>query len=240
MRDVTTRRRWVRRVGTDPERVACVEHRGVVADDGLGVVLVHGAGSDLDAPVLVALADVVARAGHVALRVNLGYRQARPSGPPPRAEASIADLEATLDTLARHDGTRSWVIGGSSYGGRVATMLASRRHDLAGVLCCSYPLHPPRHPDRLRVAHFPAVTVPVLVVQGTDDPFGGADELRPHLAELGGTSRVVTVQGGDHGLHVPRTRAPDGATHRVADVVGGVSAELTSWLADRAPDRASN
>jgi predicted alpha/beta-hydrolase family hydrolase len=221
------------RADVDPVDVEVVEH---VPEDHtsatLGVLLAHGAGSDLDAPVLVAAAEAIAAAGHLAVRANLGFRQRRPTGPPPRAEASIDDLDATWRALRMRHADLSWVLGGSSYGGRVASMVAARQPDVAGVLCWSYPLHPPRRPERLRVAHLPDVTASMLVVQGTHDPFGSPDELRPHLATTAGPSAIVEVAGGDHGLHVPRTRSHDGRTHRVGAVVADVAPAVTAWLSE--------
>lgn len=233
MTDGTPDHESLRRDGVEPPVVDVATHRPPTAPaSGLGVLLAHGAGSDLDAPVLVAVATALASAGHLVVRANLGYRQRRPTGPPPRAEASVGDLAATWRSLrARHDDVE-WVVGGASYGGRVASMLAADEPSLAGVLCLSYPLHPPRRPDRLRVAHLPAISAPMLVVQGTDDDFGGPDDLRPHLATTAGPATVLEVGGADHALHVPRTRSTDGRTHRVDAVIGGLAPDLAGWLAD--------
>ncbi len=235
MTDVEQVATTVVRTGVEPAGVAAVEHRRAGGATGtVGVVVVHGAGGDLDDPVLVALADTVAATGAVAVRANLGYRQRRPSGPPPRAEASVADLAATLVAVARDHPDRRWVLGGKSYGGRVATMAVAQGAipspvEVAGLVCCSYPLHPPGRPDRLRVAHLRDLDVPLLVVQGTADPFGTPAELAPHLADVA-RATVIAVEGGGHGLHVPRTRSADGATHHAPTVVAGLSGELAAWL----------
>ena len=165
---------------------------------GLVVALTHGAGGNLDDPGLVALARVVADAGHTAVRFTMPYRQRRPKGPPPRAARGLAEFAAVVAGLAATEPAASgWVIGGKSYGGRLATMCAAgvegtdgvvAREALptpVGVLCYSYPLHAPGKPDRVRVDHWDAVDVPVLFLQGTNDPFGAPEELAPHLARLG-------------------------------------------------------
>ena len=41
----------------------------------------------------------------------------------------------------------------------------------------SYPLHPPKKPDALRIEHLPRVKVPTLCVSGTKDDFGTPEEL---------------------------------------------------------------
>jgi hypothetical protein len=45
------------------------------------------------------------------------------------------------------------------------------------VVCLAFPLRPPQRPDRSRADELLGVTVPLLVVQGERDPFGGPDEL---------------------------------------------------------------
>src|SRR5271167_4235340 len=59
-----------------------------VAPSGDGLVLTHGAGSNLKAPLLVALAEAFAAAGVTVLRCDLPYRQSRPYGPPRPGDAA--------------------------------------------------------------------------------------------------------------------------------------------------------
>ena len=74
------------------------------------------------------------------------------------------------------------VIGGHSFGGRVASLAVAgrrvpgavaREHPYAGLVCLSYPLHPPGKPENAaaRIAHWPAIDVPALLLSGTSDPF---------------------------------------------------------------------
>jgi predicted alpha/beta-hydrolase family hydrolase len=54
----------------------------------MGLVLSHGAGSNAQAPLLVALAETFAAAGFTVLRCDLPYRQTRSFGPPGPADAA--------------------------------------------------------------------------------------------------------------------------------------------------------
>lgn len=231
--------------GVAVDHVDAVWHHPEGPADGAFVLVTHGAGGTIEDPAIVAFADVVAAAGHPSVRCTMPYRQRRTAGPPPRAERGVGDLAAVIAGLLRvAPEPRPWVLAGKSYGGRLATMVAADmpevhrvvdlagRLDLAGVACLSYPLHPPGRPDRLRVAHLAAVRVPLLFVQGTNDPFGGPEELVPHVADLVAPVTVVPVPGGDHALKVPRTRSADGATHAPAEVVAGLADACTRWLAD--------
>jgi predicted alpha/beta-hydrolase family hydrolase len=40
------------------------------------------------------------------------------------------------------------------------------------VVCLAFPVHPPGKPEKSRLDELDAVDVPVLVVQGGQDPFG--------------------------------------------------------------------
>lgn len=71
---------------------------------------------------------------------------------------------------------------------------------VAGLICVSYPLHPPGQPAKLRIAHLPHITVPSLFVSGTRDEFGSPEELRHHLGTLGVPPTMQFVEGGRHDL----------------------------------------
>jgi uncharacterized protein len=76
------------------------------------------------------------------------------------------------------------VIGGHSYGGRVASMVAAQTPP-AGLVLLSYPLHKPGHPQELRVDHWSAIGCPVLVLSGDRDPFARIDLLERSVGLLG-------------------------------------------------------
>jgi uncharacterized protein len=72
-------------------------------------------------------------------------------------------------------------VGGHSFGGRVASLAAAqpgRRYD--ALVLFSYPLHPPGAPGRTaaRIAHWPAIACPVLLLSGEADPFAKLALLR--------------------------------------------------------------
>jgi predicted alpha/beta-hydrolase family hydrolase len=92
------------------------------------------------------------------------------------------------------------VIGGRSFGGRVASLAAAgTEHDFAGLLLLAYPLHRPGFPDQLRTEHWPDIKCPVLIVQGESDPFGSPAELRREARKLR-HAEVVTLPGTGHDL----------------------------------------
>ena len=82
-------------------------------------------------------------------------------------------------------------LGGHSYGGRQSTMLCADQPGLVdGLLLLSYPLHPPRKPDQLRVQHLPKLQTPALFVHGTRDPFGSPEEMEAALSLIPAKTRL--------------------------------------------------
>jgi pimeloyl-ACP methyl ester carboxylesterase len=90
------------------------------------------------------------------------------------------------------------VIGGHSYGGRVAS-LAAAAHPYAGLLLLSYPLHRPGHPEDPRMAHWPSIDCPVLLLSGESDPFAQIALLRASVPLLP-DAELVTYPRVGHGL----------------------------------------
>jgi predicted alpha/beta-hydrolase family hydrolase len=90
------------------------------------------------------------------------------------------------------------VIGGHSFGGRVASMLAAE-HLVGGLVLLSYPLHRPGHPEQLRVEHWERISCPTLLLSGESDPFARLEVLRSSMQELE-NSELVTYPGVGHGL----------------------------------------
>jgi len=166
------------------------------------VVLTHGAGGNCNAPLLVAAASAFAEAGLCALRCDLPFRQRRPTGPPSPSTAAADRAGLKSAVAAMREVVRGAVfLGGQSYGGRQATMLAADEPELAaGLLLFSYPLHPPGKPDRLRTDHFARLRVPAVFVQGTADPFGSIAEIRSALALIPAATRLIPIAGAGHDL----------------------------------------
>ena len=165
------------------------------------LILTHGAGSNRNAPLLVALERVLGESGVSVVRYDLPFRQARPSGPPRPSDGVLdrAGLLAQAES-ARAGGGKVW-IGGQSYGGRQASMLAAEAPGVAdGLLLLSYPLHAPGKTGQMRTAHWPQIRIPALLIHGTKDPFGSQEEMREALPLLAGRSRLAPMPNAGHDL----------------------------------------
>ena len=100
------------------------------------------------------------------------------------------------------------LLGGHSYGGRQASMLAASEDGLIdGLLLLSYPLHPPAKPEQLRTGHFSSLRTPALFVHGTCDDFGTIGELKEALKGVPAMTKVLPVQDAGHSLLTKRNRA---------------------------------
>lgn len=143
-----------------------------------------------------AYVDGLARRGHPASTVTLPNGRAEPAVPKYLAQSgSGADV----------------VVGGRSFGGRVASLAAADpANRFAGLLLFAYPLHRPGYSDQPRTEHWPRISCPVLIVQGEADPFGSPEELRREAARLRQVE-LVTLAGTGHGLKERLEAALDAA-----------------------------
>lgn len=114
-------------------------------------------------------------------------------------------------------------VGGQSYGGRVASLAAAdpERHYDAVVLF-SYPLQPPGRPDKTdaRVAHWPRITCPVLLLSGEADPMAPIARLREALKLLP-DARLITFPRLGHTLKPVFDEALDLAAAFLQEVAAG-------------------
>jgi uncharacterized protein len=172
--------------------------------NGDALILTHGAGSDCTAPLLVALGETFAGQGFLVLRCDLPFRQEgeRRTGPPfpGKAERDRAGLRNAVAVLRKNVAGRIF-LGGHSYGGRQSTILCAAEPELvSGLLLLSYPLHPPRKPDQLRIQHLPNLQTPSLFVHGTRDPFGSVEEIMKALQLIPAKTELIKVEGAGHDL----------------------------------------
>lgn len=169
------------------------------------LVLTHGAGSNSNAAILKAVSAWLCSHGWTVLRCDLPFRQ-KHAGPPRPAEGG-ADREGLRQALRllRSETTPATrlFLGGHSYGGRQATMLAAEADpalDAVGLLLMSYPLHPPGKPQQLRTAHLPSLRLPAFFAHGARDDFGTREEMEQALKIIPATTQLFVVDGAGHDL----------------------------------------
>jgi len=132
----------------------------------------------------------------------------------PRGRAERA-VERFRQILRAHPGA---AIGGHSFGGRVASLLAAEG-PVSALVLLSYPLHRPGRQFDLRTDHWPAITCPVIALSGESDPFANAVLLRESIRLIAHVE-LITYPGVGHGL-IP--------------VIGDAARRIAAFLEAQAP-----
>lgn len=137
--------------------------------------------------------------------------------PPPRLDVGWRAAAELVVPTARGP----VLFGGRSAGARVACRTATE-FEVAGVVCLAFPLHLPGRPERSRADELLAPTVPRLVLQGTKDAFGSAEEIRAVLPPGDAAVLVVELPGADHGFRLPKGSpfSPGQLRERIVTSVG--------------------
>jgi hypothetical protein len=177
------------------------------------IVLGHGASGN--AASMAPFVQGLRARGLTADAVDLPKRKAEDAVPAWRA--AVPDGPAT-------------VAGGHSYGGRVASLAAAAGAGYRGLVLFSYPMHPPGAPARAeaRVAHWPRISCPVLLLSGESDPFARIELLRVAVGLLP-TAELVTYPRLGHTLRP----VLDDVLDRVAVFVRGLDAPVAPPAARR-------
>lgn len=195
------------------------------AEAPLTLALAHGAGAPMDAPFMAAMAAGLAGPELRVVRFEFPFMAARRRDGRRRPPDPQARLLETWRAVIAALGPERLIIGGKSMGGRMASLIADEA-GVRGLVCLSYPFHPPGKPERLRTAHLADLATPTLIVQGTRDPFGkpgevAGYELSPHIS-------LAWMEDGDHDLspHKSSGRTRDQNWRDAADAVARFAQDL--------------
>uniref|UniRef100_A0A8C9RRF3 Testis expressed 30 n=1 Tax=Scleropages formosus TaxID=113540 RepID=A0A8C9RRF3_SCLFO len=194
------------------------------------LVLTHGAGGDMHQAQLRSLARRVASAGLLCLRFTCrGPNLARRT----RAFGAALVRNSGLERFTLTD----VFLGGRSMGSRAAAAVALSMQQSAGVLrgliCLSFPLHPPgqTHLHVQRSEDLRGLAgVPVLFVSGSADAMCQRKLLEHTLKDMKSPATVHWIEGGSHGLTV-KGRPED-------TVLEEVNACVVAWILEHSPTAA--
>ena len=166
-------------------------------------VFAHGAGGPMDSSFMTRVATGIAAHRIRVVRFEFPYMAARrrgeKSGAPDRQPRL---LDAWRSVIGRLGNPSALVIGGKSLGGRMATIVADEI-GVRGVICFGYPFHPPAELTRLRTGHLERINTPVLILQGSRDPFGTKEQVEGY--DLSAAIEMVWLEDGDHSLKPRRS-----------------------------------
>ena len=193
-------------------------------------VLAHGAGAGQHHPWMVRVVKALASHGVGATTFNFPYMDAGRSAPDKPAVLEARFEQAWKDAAGKPGS--GMIAAGKSMGGRIASQVAARGGfdpAPAALVFFGYPLHPPNQPNKRRDAHLGQITIPMLFLHGTRDPFGTPDEMQALVATLP-RATLHLVDAGDHSLVVKRKDGTD-SVERAVDVAA-------EWLKSLGVDRA--
>jgi len=170
------------------------------------IILAHGAGAGMDSDFMQYMAMHLASHGFESILFNFPYMEKRQKDgkkrPPDRAPKLLEHFKNVLSQIGND---KPLLIGGKSMGGRIASMLAAEYPTIAnGLILMGYPFHPPGKPENLRTNHLSGIKMPVLLIQGERDTFGGTNLVS--TLNLPSNFEVFWSKDGDHSLK-PRKKS---------------------------------
>ncbi len=197
---------------------------------GATLLLGHGAGGGQRDPFMTEHATGLAERGVLVVTYDFPFME-HGRRKPDRAEVLQAAFRAAVVAARQCRPKNRLFVGGKSLGGRVASEVVAAGgadvEDIGGVVVLGYPLHPLGKPKASHARHLAALRVPILLVQGTRDPFGTPEDLRSLLPDLPKGSSIHVVDGGDHSFLVSRRGH---LTQREVDE--DIHDELARWITE--------
>jgi uncharacterized protein len=194
---------------------------------GTGVVFAHGAGNNMDHPLLVTLCQGLVRAGYLTMRFNFPYTEKGMKAPDSQSTLMLT-WESVYRFLMEESGygVTRFVAAGKSMGGRVASqMVAQGLLPAHRLIFLGYPLHAAGKEEKLRDEHLYRIGVPMLFFAGTRDALCNLEILRKVLARLAAPWDLEIIEGGDHSFALPKSLG----TSREA-VENRILTKITEWL----------
>ena len=213
------------------------------ADASGTIIVAHGAGAGKEHPFMSGFTREMDAAGFATLRFDFPYREAKRRFPD-RPPVAIATWRAAVSFAAERAGeARSrggesatattspepiWA-SGKSFGGRMASMAVAEGVAVAGLVFLGYPLHPPGRPEKPRDEHLPGITVPMLFLQGRNDPFAIPNEqLDDVVRRIGPNATIEWIADANHSFEVKGAKRP------AAEVGAGLAPRVVAFLREHA------
>ena len=195
----------------------------------VGVILAHGAGNDMNNPLIVAAADGLCREGFLTLRFNFLYKEKGRKSPDSQKKL-VSTWQCVCEYLNDHPeySILKIVAAGKSMGGRVAAQMAAAGELPAqGLVFLGYPLHAPGKKDQLRDAHLYDIGVPMLFFTGTRDSLCDLTQLQDVLKRLKVSWHLEIIDGGDHSFNQVKS-----ANISSEQIYKQITEEIVHWLRD--------
>jgi len=192
-----------------------------------GVILAHGAGNDMNNPLIVAAARGLCQEGFLTMRFNFSYKEKGRKSPDSQKKL-VNTWRCVYRYLQDHPefAVEKVVAAGKSMGGRVASQMAAVGElPVQGLVFLGYPLHAPGKKDKIRDSHLYAINAPLLFFAGTRDSFCDLGLLKKVLDRLKVARELEVIDGGDHSFNM--LKSADIAPEQVHDQI---ILKMAAWL----------
>jgi predicted alpha/beta-hydrolase family hydrolase len=200
---------------------------GYKVGEGPSIILAHGAGNDMEHPLIVSLSKGLTQAGYLSLRFNFPYREKGEKAPDSQNRLELTWL-FVYEFLLEHPKYAPGQIAatGKSMGGRVASqMVANGKLPASRLILYGYPLHPAGRQEKLRDAHLYHIKIPKLFFCGTRDSLCDLEKLKGVLKKLDSPWALEIIEGGDHSFQLPKS-----AGKSEQDVYSHMVQKTVDWL----------
>lgn len=191
------------------------------------IIVAHGAGNDMNNPLLASFAEGLSASGYPTLRFNFLYKEH--GGKAPDTEETLIKVwQSAYRTLGEVPGldVDVRIAAGKSMGGRIASqMVADGLLRLERLIFLGYPLHSVNNKEKLRDTHLYQIKIPMLFFAGTRDPLCDLGRLETVLKKLRAPWDLHTIEGGDHSFHVPKSTGK-----RDEDIYQTIIEKTLDWL----------
>lgn len=216
------------RVPVGDEATRAVYEAATSSHQNAVFVCAHGAGGNMADRSTIAAANALRAHGFGVVRFNFLYKEKGSGRPDPMPKLMNTTMAVVERVRAELGSPSPLIIGGRSMGGRAASMLAADGYDADGLLLLAYPLHPEGQPEKLRDAHLPRITMPVLCINGTRDGLCTPALMKRALTTVTAPWEMHWLDGADHSFHVLKSSGRNDAA--VLAEVGDVSERWLSHL----------
>lgn len=212
------------RVAVGDEWVSAIYEPATSGPDEAVYVMGHGAGGNKSDRAMLAAANALRARGFGVVRFNFIYKE-KGSGRPDPMPKCMNVVAAVVEKTRAELKPKTLIIGGRSFGGRAASMLAAQGFDADGLLLLAYPLHPEGKPEQLRDAHLPDITMPVLCFNGTRDGLCTPALMEDVLQRVNAPWTMHWLDGADHSFHVLKSSGRNDAA-----VLAEMADAAARWL----------
>jgi predicted alpha/beta-hydrolase family hydrolase len=170
--------------------------RGIISGAGQRgpVIISHGAGRGMDAPILEKTASQLVELGFIVLRYNFGYLGKKPA-PSQGGKNEKPELVSAIEYMSKHGKP---ILIGKSFGARVGSYVAAERDDIRALAFYGMPLVGMSAKSKPRDwSHLGNIEVPMLFITGDKDKLCPLETLAEVQKQISAPLKSEIVSG-DH------------------------------------------